>query len=91
VAADTWDENTLTWNNRPVVGSLLAQTSQVSGQAEITFPTSAAWVSYLNAERNGDGVASLAVGWADCPTLAAPQLRLDSSEGTLVPDLTLMP
>jgi hypothetical protein len=91
VADDTWDETTLTWNNRPAVGSLLTSTSQVVGQTQITLPTSAALVSFLNAERTGDGVASLAVGWADCPALTAPQLRVDSSEGALVPDLTMTP
>jgi hypothetical protein len=89
VADDSWNENTLTWNNRPAAGSLLVQTSQVPGQAQITFPTSAALVSYINAERNGDGTASFAIGWADCPALSAPQLRVDSSEGAAAPEFIL--
>jgi subtilisin family serine protease len=89
VANDSWSENTLTWNNRPAVGSLLAQTSQVVGQPQITFPTSAALTSFINAQRSGDHVASLAIGWVDCPTLSAPQLRMDSREGTAAPEFRL--
>jgi hypothetical protein len=53
------------------------------------LPTSAALVSYINAERDGDGTASFAIGWADCPTLSAPQLRVDASEGALAPQFIL--
>jgi hypothetical protein len=89
VADDGWSESTLTWANRPAVGSLLAQTSQVPGQAQVTFPTGAALASFINAERDGDGTASFAIGWADCPTLSAPQLRVDASEGALAPQFIL--
>jgi hypothetical protein len=89
VSDDSWNETTLTWNNRPAVGSLLSSTSQVVGQTQVVFPTSGALVSFINAERDGDGIASLAVGWADCPTLTAPQLRADSSEGTAAPEFVL--
>jgi subtilisin family serine protease len=89
VSDDSWSENTLMWNNRPAVGSLLSSTGQVPGQAQVVFPTTAALVSFINAQRNADGVASMAVGWADCPPLSAPQLRVDSSEGALVPEFIL--
>jgi hypothetical protein len=89
VSDDSWDESTLTWNNRPAVGSLLASTSQVVGQTQIVFPTSAALVNFINAERDGDGVASFAVGWVDCPALSVPQLRVNSSEGASAPEFVL--
>jgi hypothetical protein len=88
---DTWNENTLTWNNRPAVGPLLSQTTQVVAQPHILFPTSAALVNFINGERAGDRVASLALGWADCAVFANPQLRVDSSEGAEPPELLLLP
>jgi hypothetical protein len=90
VSDDSWSESTLTWNNRPSVGSLLSSTGQVVGQTQVVFPTSAALASFINAERHGNGVASFAIGWADCPTLSAPQLRADSSESTVAPAFALV-
>jgi hypothetical protein len=89
VADDGWNENIVTWNNRPTVGNLLSQTDQVVGQNQVMFPASAALVTFINAERTGDGVASLALGWADCPPISAPQLRVDSTEQIDSPELFL--
>jgi hypothetical protein len=88
VAEDAWSEATVTWNTRPAVGALLAQLSDPLGMPSINF-ASAALVSYLNAEWAGDGIASLAIGYADCPALSAPQLQTSSKEGAFAPTLTI--
>jgi hypothetical protein len=88
VSDDTWGENTVTWDNRPVVGALLAQVSEVGGQGSVSF-ASAELVAYLNAEWAGDGIVSLAVGYVDCPPLSAPQLQTSSKEGAVAPRLTV--
>jgi hypothetical protein len=86
VADDTWAESTLTWNTQPSVGALLATVSDPLGLATIDF-ASPALLAYLNGERAGDGIISLALGVADCPALSAPQLQMSSKEGALAPEL----
>jgi hypothetical protein len=88
VADDAWNELTVTWNSRPGVGAQLAQLDGPLGLPTLDF-SSPALLAYLNSERSGDGIISLALGVAGCPALSAPELQLSSKEGALAPKLTI--
>ncbi|MEW6222753.1 MAG: DNRLRE domain-containing protein, partial [Candidatus Hadarchaeota archaeon] len=54
VASDTWDEDTVNWNNQPAYGNLL-DTRTVSATGSWTWNATA----YINTQRSGDGIASI--------------------------------
>jgi len=56
VSSDTWEEETITWNNKPAVGDAIASAQKAGGgwvEIDVT--------SYIEAERTLDGKASLCV------------------------------
>lgn len=78
---DSWDEMTMTWNNRPLVDSqqLLSQ-AQVSQTGIIEFDVT----DYINAQITGDKIASIVLS---DETTARRILELSSREGTTSPVL----
>jgi hypothetical protein len=87
--ADDWNELTVTWNTRPM-SSGLPLSKQVLPMPmpgkPLVFPSTEGMVAYINSQRpahGGDGVASFATGWYECPVISAPQLRNTSKENPL--------
>lgn len=87
---DSWQETTITWNNRPAVITPALATDNVPVTGQLVSFASAPLLAYLNGERVGDGIASLAVGYVDCPPVSAPQLQNSSKEGPLPPGLSVV-
>ena len=59
VLDDGWDENTLTWNNKPVLGNLLGSYDITSADVDtfISFDVT----SYVTAQKSDDEIASFAL------------------------------
>ncbi|WP_168433265.1 CBM96 family carbohydrate-binding protein [Pontiella sulfatireligans] len=57
VGDDSWGETTITWNNKPAVGTALASDARPAVDSWIELDVT----SQVNAERNGDGLFSVAV------------------------------
>ncbi|MEW6592698.1 MAG: DNRLRE domain-containing protein, partial [Candidatus Hadarchaeota archaeon] len=55
VASDSWDEDTVNWNNQPAYGAVLDTTTVSSGSASYTWNVT----NFINTERSGDGIASI--------------------------------
>jgi hypothetical protein len=83
---DAWDELTVTWNTRPLstgVGAPLTTRPNPPENGLLEFLSTPAFVSYINSQRTGDGIATLVTGFVDCVPLIAPQLRNTSKESTV--------
>jgi hypothetical protein len=77
------------WSTAPISdGAPLSTTGSPMPppQALLVFPTTPAFVSYINDQRpanGGDGLVSFVTGYVDCPPLAAPLVRNASMENPL--------
>jgi hypothetical protein len=65
VADDSWVESTLTWNNAPPLGALLASAIPPASAGWMEF-SSPGLTAYMVGEQGGDGIASLAVQVDTC-------------------------
>jgi hypothetical protein len=81
---DSWQELTVTWNTRPVStgAPLLASVTNPPVSGLLQFPSTSAFVNFINSQRTGDGIATIATGFVDCAPLTAPQVRNTSKEST---------
>lgn len=94
VTDDNWNDS-MTWNSAPAVGnaiqtlSLSSPTGSISNQS-ITF-SNPALVAFLDAQANGDDVASFAVVMTGNCTAGSVGLRFDSVNkvGGVAPDLQI--
>jgi hypothetical protein len=85
---DDWDEFTVTWNTRPISTGAPLSTRSFPTASPLVFLGTPELVGYLNSQRpanGGDGIASLSIGWADCPPLSAPQFRTASKDNLSLP------
>lgn len=98
VAADTWDEATLTWNSQPVKGAEIASVALPPGSGSLTF-TGQALADYINAETSyvdgtvdttaGDDKVSFAVGLEGCSPFANVVFESKEKSGGTAPALNL--
>lgn len=81
VDTDTWDELTITWNNKPSSGTLIETFDMHSTTTEVQFDVTA----YINAQQSGDGVASFRIKKSH----GSQWVRFESKEGTNAPLLLI--
>ncbi len=82
VADDSWDETTITYNNRPALGAEIMNLNPVPAAPGPVNFSGPALVTYLNEEAAGDGVVSFALQVDGCTQFGPNGIRMDSKEDT---------
>ena len=77
VTDDSWGENSITWNNAPATGNVIASVD-LNGSVSIDI------TSYIASEASGDNYASIAL-----VTSGNTELSISSKEGAATPQLTV--